>query len=209
MWLFDLQVIVEAEPCVSCLTTGGACRNESDRPSRFNAAKFGVEGVLCQSCYDAERTRANAAKWDAHLQQPELVLEAERIKLSILSAIYRAGDDAEARRLSHQERVPQDPASQCAAILTDWRRRFGKPGREKWSERFGAAGGRDSRTCWMSNVEFARNRHGELSPEYRDALAAPATCLGIKGHHSRHNFVPDGSVSFEFVPARRTRGARR
>lgn len=54
--------------------------------------------------------------------------------------------------------------------------------------------------CWWSNVEFAILRNGVKSPEYRDALAHPGTCLLPSGHEGPHEWTFDGDVTFTFAP---------
>lgn len=205
-----------AAPCVSCGTTGGQVlvSGRQRKPNRYRADRFGGEGVLCPACREKEVDLVRSM--DDVGPSPEELAGRAALCLEFLSGRARPGDEAEDRRIGEIEYAPgakpgESPREKCRAILSDWRKRFGRPGRERWVERFTgksnlSAEAKSLRRCWRSNVESARDCHGEESLEYRDALSNPATCLLCGGHDGPHRYTMDGDMEFVFGEPATARG---
>jgi hypothetical protein len=181
---------VQADPCVCCGTTGGHVRERSDRPTRISAKRFGVDGTLCQACYEENRCLDIERNWQALLTAPGVIREMTAERRAIQNEWATRGDRLESERLSRimdergeRPRVP--PSAHCARILTDWRKRFGRPGREGWESRIAArkATG-EGGLCWMTPSEIV-NVKPEVLLEHNER---PVACVRRKGHTGTHRF---------------------
>jgi hypothetical protein len=182
--------VVETDPCVCCGTKGGHVRERTDKPTRISAKRFGVDGTLCQACYEDNRCLDIERNWQALLTAPGVLREMSAERRAIQNEWATRGDRLEALRLARimdergeRPRVP--PSAHCARILTDWRKRFGRPGREGWESRIAArkATG-EGGLCWMTPGDIVNIKSDDLMAHDE----RPVACVRRKGHAGTHRF---------------------
>lgn len=135
--------MVEAAPCTTCGTTGGAPHHGPPNvPGRCSGARFGVDGNICIQCYNRLYARARRAARQARAGEfgPEdaaLYLrqafgrvavvrslspaEVRRRALAIHSELAASGDAIENRRIRSIERGPHpSPAEGARAARREY-----------------------------------------------------------------------------------------
>jgi hypothetical protein len=67
-----MSIALSAPPCYECGATQGHVRPDRKTPRRVDGQRFGLPGLLCNTCYERYRTRSIAANFADRLDLCEL-----------------------------------------------------------------------------------------------------------------------------------------